>query len=115
MQVLEVSLRGSFNEQNIEPPQRLLRVTKKIFTKGWPHESNPNSNNTNNVRKTIGMIHRTTKKPELYMRKEPQLPMKENRSRNYMRRMYSKTNWLSWTNRYDHRVVLRTAAPTQIV
>ena len=49
------------------------------------------------------------------MRKEPQLPMKENRSRNYMRRMYSKTNWLSWTNRYDHRVVLRTAAPTQIV
>ena len=112
--MLEVSLRGSFNEQNIEPPQRLLRVTKKIFTKGWPHESNPNSNNTNNVRKTIGMIHRTTKKPELLMRTEPQLPMKENRSRYYMRKQ-GKSNWLSWSNRYGHRVVLRTAAPTQIV
>ena len=32
------------------------------------------------------MIHRTTKKPELLMRTEPQLPMKENRSRYYMRK-----------------------------
>ena len=48
------------------------------------------------------------------MRKEPQLPMKENKSRYYMRKQ-SKSNWLSWSNRYGHRVVLRTAAPTQIV
>ena len=60
------------------------------------------------------MIHRTTKKPELLMRKEPQLPMKENKSRYYMRKQ-SKSNWLSWSNGYGHRVVLRTAAPTQIV
>ena len=59
------------------------------------------------------MIHRTTKKPELLMRTEPQLPMKENRSRYYMRKQ-GKSNWLSWSNRYGHRVVLRTAAPTQI-
>jgi len=37
LQVLEVSLRGSFNEQNIEHPQRLLRVTKKIFRQGYGH------------------------------------------------------------------------------
>ena len=48
------------------------------------------------------------------MRKEPLLPLKENRSRNYMKKD-SKSNWLSWSNRYGHRVVLRTAAPTQIV
>ena len=43
------------------------------------------NNNTNNVRKTIGMIHRTTKKSELLMRKEPHLPMKEDISKGYMR------------------------------
>ena len=113
--MLETSLRGSFNEQNIELPQRLLRVTKKNFRQGYGHKrGHIYTTNTNNVRKTIGMIHRTTKKPELLMRKEPLLPMKENRSRNYMRKQ-GKSNWLSWTNRYNHRVVLRTAAPTQIV
>ena len=30
-------------------------------------------------------------------------------------RKQGKSNWLSWSNRYGHRVVLRTAAPTQIV
>ena len=48
------------------------------------------------------------------MRKEPLLPMKEDISKGYMRKQ-SKSNWLSWSNRYGHRVVLRTAAPTQIV
>ncbi len=48
------------------------------------------------------------------MRKEPHLPMKEDISKGYMRKQ-SKSNWLSWSNRYGHRVVLRTAAPTQIV
>ena len=60
------------------------------------------------------MIHRTTKKSELLMRKEPHLPMKEDISKGYMRKQ-SKSNWLPWSNRYGHRVVLRTAAPTQIV
>ena len=60
------------------------------------------------------MIHRTTKKSELLMRKEPHLPMKEDISKGYMRKQ-SKSNWLSWSNGYGHRVVLRTAAPTQIV
>ena len=60
------------------------------------------------------MIHRTTKKSELLMRKEPLLPMKEDISKGYMRKQ-SKSNWLLWSNRYGHRVVLRTAAPTQIV
>ncbi len=50
-------------------------------------------NNTNNVRKTIGMIHRTTKKPELLMRKEPLLPLKENRSRNYMKKIVKVTGY----------------------
>jgi len=54
------------------------------------------------------MIHRTTKKPELLMRTEPQLPMKKDISKGYMRKQ-SKSNWLSWSNRYGHRVVLRTA------
>ncbi len=113
--MLRVSLRVSFNEQNIEHTQRLLRVTKKIFRQGYGHKrGQPIHNNTNNVRKTIGMIHRTTKKSELLMRKEPHLPMKEDISKGYMRKQ-SKSNWLSWSNRYGHRVVLRTAAPTQIV
>ena len=60
------------------------------------------------------MIHRTTKKSELLMRKEPHLPMKEDISKGYMRKQ-SKSNWLSWSLRHGHRVVLRTAAPTQIV
>ena len=60
------------------------------------------------------MIHRTTKKPELLMRKEPHLPMKEDISKGYMRKQ-GKSNWLSWSNRYGHRVVLRTSAHTQIV
>ena len=60
------------------------------------------------------MIHRTTKKSELLMRKEPHLPMKEDISKGYMRKQY-KRNRLSWSNRHGHRVVLRTAAPTQIV
>ena len=60
------------------------------------------------------MIHKPSKKSEQLMRIEPQLPMKENRSRYYMRKQ-GKSNWLSWSNRYGHRVVLRTAAPTQIV
>ncbi len=49
------------------------------------------------------------------MRTEPQLPMKQDYSKGYMRKNNKKSNWLSWSNRYGHRVVLRTAAPTQIV
>ena len=60
------------------------------------------------------MIHRTTKKPELLMRKEPHLPMKEDISKVYMRKT-NRNNWYSWSLRHGHRVVLRTAAPTQIV
>ena len=61
------------------------------------------------------MIHRTTKKPEQLMRKEPLLPMKKDYSKGYMRKNNKKSNWLSWSLRHGHRVVLRTAAPTQIV
>ena len=60
------------------------------------------------------MIHKPSKKSEQLMRIEPQLPMKKDISKGYMRKQ-SKSNWLSWSNRYGHRVVLRTAAPTQIV
>ena len=54
------------------------------------------------------MIHRTTKKSEHLMRKIPQLPMKRDRTRGYMRKD-NKSNWYSWSIRYGHRVVLRTA------
>ena len=54
------------------------------------------------------MIHRTTKKSEHLMRKTPQLPMKEDISKGYMRK-HNKSNWYSWSLRYGHRVVLRTA------
>ena len=55
------------------------------------------------------MIHRTTKKSEHLMRKEPQLPMKKDISKGYMRK-HNKSNWYSWSLRNGHRVVLRTAA-----
>ena len=61
------------------------------------------------------MIHKTTKKSEQLMRKVPLLPMKENISEAYMKVNNTKTNWYSWSYRNGHRVVLRTAAPTQIV
>ena len=61
------------------------------------------------------MIHRTTKKSELLMRKEPHLPMKEDISKGYMSKNNKKNNLYSWSLRHGHRVVLRTAAPTQIV
>ena len=54
------------------------------------------------------MIHRTTKKSEHLMRKEPLLPMKVDISKGYMRK-HNKSNWYSWTLRHGHRVVLRTA------
>ena len=54
------------------------------------------------------MIHRTTKKPEHLMRIDPQLPMKQDRTREYMKK-HNKSNWYSWTLRHGHRVVLRTA------
>ena len=54
------------------------------------------------------MIHRTTKKPEHLMRTDPQLPMKRDRTREYMKK-HNKSNWYSWTLRHGHRVVLRTA------
>ena len=60
------------------------------------------------------MIHRTTKKPEQLMRKEPLLPMKKDYSKGYMKKECNKINWYSWTLRHGHRLVLRTAAPTQI-
>ena len=61
------------------------------------------------------MIHRTSKKSEHLMRKEPQLPMKEDGTRAYMKEHNKPNNWYSWSIREGHRVVLRTAAPTQIV
>ena len=54
------------------------------------------------------MIHRTTKKSEHLMRKEPQLPMKKDISKVYMRK-HNKSNWYSWSIRHNHKVVLRTA------
>ena len=42
------------------------------------------------------------------MRTDPQLPMKRDRTREYMKK-HNKSNWYSWTLRYGHRVVLRTA------
>ena len=49
-----------------------------------------------------------TKKPEHLMRTDPQLPMKRDRTREYMKK-HNKSNWYSWTLRHGHRVVLRTA------
>ena len=60
------------------------------------------------------MIHKPSKKSEQLMRIEPQLPMKEDISKVYIRKQ-SNNNWYSWSIREGHRVVLRTAAPTQIV
>ena len=54
------------------------------------------------------MIHRTTKKSEHLMRRTPLLPMKVDISKGYMRK-HNKNNWYSWSLRYGHRVVLRTA------
>ena len=54
------------------------------------------------------MIHRTTKKSEHLMRRTPLLPMKVDISKGYMRK-HNKSNWYSWSLRYGHRVVLRTA------
>ena len=57
------------------------------------------------------MIHRTTKKSEHLMRKNPLLPLKQDGTRRYMKEhSNSKHNWLSWSIREGHRVVLRTAA-----
>ena len=61
------------------------------------------------------MIHKPSKKSEQLMRIEPQLPMKQDYSKGYMRKNNKKSNWLSWSLRHGHRVVLRTAARTQIV
>ena len=55
------------------------------------------------------MIHRTSKKSEHLMRKEPQLPMKEDISKGYMSKNNKKNNLYSWSLRHGHRVVLRTA------
>lgn len=52
-------------------------------------------------------IHKVSKSQHL-MRVQPQLPMKRDRTRGYMRKD-NKSNWYSWSIRYGHRVVLRTA------
>ena len=52
-------------------------------------------------------IHKVSKSQHL-MRVQPQLPMKRDRTREYMKD--SKINWYSWSLRRGHRVVLRTAA-----
>ena len=49
------------------------------------------------------------------MRKDPQLPLKPDNTRGYMKEHTKPINWYSWSIREGHRVVLRTAAPTQIV
>ena len=49
------------------------------------------------------------------MRKDPQMPMKPDNARRYIKEHNKNINWLSWSIREGHRVVLRTAAPTQIV
>ena len=61
------------------------------------------------------MIHRTSKKSEWLMRKDPHLPLKQDNARRYIKEHNRNINWLSWSIREGHRVVLRTAAPTQIV
>ena len=61
------------------------------------------------------MIHRTSKKSEHLMRKEPHLPLKSDNTRLYMKEHNKPNHWYSWSIREGHRVVLRTAAPTQIV
>ena len=48
------------------------------------------------------------------MRKEPQLPMKEDGTRAYMKEHNKPNNWYSWSIREGHRLVLRTAAPTLV-
>ena len=45
--------------------------------------------------------------PQMILNEQPQLPMKRDRTREYMKD--SKINWYSWSLRYGHRVVLRTA------
>ena len=49
------------------------------------------------------------------MRKDPQLPLKQDITKVYMKEHNRPNNWYSWSIREGHRVVLRTAAPTQIV
>ena len=61
------------------------------------------------------MIHKTSKKSEWLVRKDPQLPMKSDNSRAYMKEHNKAIPWYSWSIREGHRLVLRTAAPTQIV
>ncbi len=46
--------------------------------------------------------------PQIILNEQPQLPMKRDRTREYMKD--SKINWYSWSLRRGHRVVLRTAA-----
>ena len=46
--------------------------------------------------------------PQMILNEQPQLPMKRDRTRGYMRKD-NKSNWYSWSIRYGHRVVLRTA------
>ena len=56
------------------------------------------------------MIHRTTKKSEHLMRKNPLMPLKQDGTREYMKEHSNRRhNWLSWSIREGHRVVLRTA------
>ena len=45
--------------------------------------------------------------PQMILNEQPQLPMKRDRTREYMKD--SKINWYSWSLRRGHRVVLRTA------
>ena len=55
------------------------------------------------------MIHRTTKKSEHLMRKDPLMPLKHDGTREYMKEHNRPNNWYSWSIRENHRVVLRTA------
>ena len=55
------------------------------------------------------MIHRTTKKSEHLMRKNPLMPLKQDGTREYMKEHSRPNNWYSWSIRENHRVVLRTA------
>ena len=56
------------------------------------------------------MIHKPSKKYEYLMRKNPLLPLKQDGTRVYMKEHSNRRhNWLSWSIREGHRVVLRTA------
>ena len=61
-----------------------------------------------NIRGTMNNNIHKVSKPQHLMRILPQLPMKRDRTRGYMRKD-NKSNWYSWSIRYGHRVVLRTA------